>query len=373
MIRPNTFIAFNKYDNNIYLISSDLDLTLILTKFEAIILKTLKESISLEAFYKSEKYKELINKSPANKVRIEKFIKRLIEKGVFGQLSDKQKFQLEVVFSDNHKNSYSLSYEIFDTEIAEKWIVLLNQQVRISNEIMGEGLFYSKDFHTREELQNDLIQYGQKIREYLQNKPEIISNDKLIENYDLTSKNLNDLHLIFELAYEKVEDENIRSILRKFNMTIHLCEELISENQGVLIESVFPQALGPIKLTPSDIENFSTDLKYGYLYLNYLQIGHSAIGAFECDSDSVPFKQEFFNSNFFQCFRPNYKFNKLAELEEWMKRKFSLSLKAENWCLGHIPLGKLKDSSFLEYSELKEILKKYNRITDFKITTSKAH
>jgi hypothetical protein len=367
-------LAYDKYGEKLFLLGQELGNFFQVNQFGALIFKELEKVSCFEDFYKSKVVMEL--NSPQESILIHAKIKFFIEHGFLSVerpfTEGFDRYQLEYTFVSEEGESQVLIYRTYASSMANKWGRLLYLQNETDSKRMNNGVIFSRFLGTSEELFQKLKVLNDKVISFLSKVPSIIDDTFLIKNPVLNQSCLNRLHLVFEKLYNHKELEGCNSfnqILRDFNMTIHQCEEAISQNEGALVELVHEKAIGPIRLTEIEKGSFSTKLNFGDVYLNYLQIGHSMIGAFECDSDSFPEKQEFYNANHFLCFRPDSEFSQMDGLTNWAREKFEVDISKENWCLGHIPLAELYETHEFTVKNINVFLKKYPTLESIQIST----
>ncbi len=365
-VKTGLFTVYDSFKDGLYLLGHEPFIEFKVDQLQAIIIKNFNSTLSIDEFFQKDNILKILQKDQAREVLFRKKIQSLLDQGVLVKDERKKKTSVKnliYTFVNKDKEELRLEYRLLDNNFCRQWYSLLEGQVNTYDSIMNDGLIFCRSMYSYKELKDklDLIYDG--VKKLCFEFEGLFDTSLLIKSYELCHKDLNQLHFIFEETYESpllANDEVALSLLRDFNMTIHLCEEFISENEGALVEMVFEKSLGPVSLGHEDKSLFSTDLKFGTIYLNYLQIGHSAIGAFECDSNTYPSKQEYFNANHFLCFRPNYTFDQHDELKNWLAKKFKIDLNAENWCLGHIPLAELVSPKL---ENIEEKLKEFPQMT----------
>jgi hypothetical protein len=366
-------MAYNRHSDEFILLGIGADIELELTQLTTVIFQELSKYECFENFYQSKVIKKINHGK--NLLYIQKRIHWFIANNV---LSTKRPFpinhnryKINYTFSNSYGAFKEISYTSHDTPIAEKWCQLLILQKSKYSKCMDDGIVFSRNFKTKEKLLEELILLNKKIHTFLNDRDQLIDKSILCTEFGLNQSDLNQLHLLFEKLYNhpslETEDE-FNGDLRSFNMLIHQCEEAISNNEGGLIELVYEKAIGPLKLLDLEKKYFSTDIKFGEIYLNYLQIGHSVIGAFECQSDSPPQKQEYFNPNHFLSFRPNSNFGQMDELSNWALKKFGIDLSKGQWCLGHIPLASIDSNTDLSLDNIDQFLKDFSNLETIHIT-----
>jgi hypothetical protein len=183
---------------------------------------------------------------------------------------------LEVIIKDKVDKLHTLNYNIYPTDLSEKWIQLTNENLKNP----GHKIVSVFNNHT----DKDVPEIAEKIKELVYQINQ--EYDKSIESFDQLDKiKLNYLHQEFENFGERIEELAVKGILTPslsenffaLNENIHKCEDALITCKDVwgafgILYDIHP--LGKhLQIENEDRLFLETELAWGKLYLGYNTLG----------------------------------------------------------------------------------------------------
>lgn len=250
------------------------------------------------------------------------------------------------------QKSKTIVFDVLQTSIANRW----------ADEISRNYLLYETNRFKGwpESVRNEAYYYFQ-----LKEQISIVNKHRadLIPNilHIFTQDTLNTLHKHFENLRGSINEgtgfynnapDYVKSAIDRFNILVH-------ELEHYMRHSGYPELVGTYKdrpridLMPEDYEYFTFKWKFGYVYINYCEVGKPLLDVFK-DNDQVvgsdnvrPLK--YYSADFTVKFGPDtteevYQ-DRLAKFNEWYAKQ---TFNFDQLSLGMIPVAKLN----LEESKL---------------------
>ena len=236
------------------------------------------------------------------------------------------------------KGQYTITYELFDHRVSER-IWQRQKKTGHLHEYVSRDRFYNWG-ETEQEVRHRLRESVDMIKKLA---PDIVFND---------SDDLNELHVNFPDLVHTATGE-LRHWLSMFNYHIHHLEDITTVANRRFITCACTNN-SPEKLEPEDYKLFTTERRYGYLYMNYPHVGkHIAELCADNDVD-VPKHQivptSVLKNDFYAWFDRDstYKHQDMVKLVNRWCLKIANKLPYQpgdpRLAIGYIPLGKLCSS-----------------------------
>jgi hypothetical protein len=192
---------------------------------------------------------------------------------------------------DKDDNEYSLLFEVYSTDIANKWFASLVEQCQKSNEIIEKDRFYNfpDSEWTEEKIVGELNSCIETINQY----KHVIDH---LAYTGMSQDQLNILHVYFEKLRGGVlaptsffvhAPKEIKEAVERYNVLIHRAENFYNGKNKVL-----PRIVCRFKdrkrflLADEDYEEFTFQREYGEVYINYCEVGKPIYDVFK-DGDDV--------------------------------------------------------------------------------------
>lgn len=247
----------------------------------------------------------------------------------------------------NDIEEIKIPFVVRETTIAKKWFDEL---------CCGYDLFETDRFTNwgSKDLVTELNNCIRKINNY----------DKKIDKYiDINASNIQDqlnyLHKFFEDLRGEITEgtewfntapAEVKKSVEKFNILIHNLEADVRTKNHPTIVVTFKNR--PIKkLSPEDEKHFTFKWKSGTVYINYCQVGKTALDAYKDRDDiAVVRPQKYYSADFMIKFGPStpyflYILRKML-ISAWLRNK-PYSFQDSN--LGMIPVADLKNKIQIPY------------------------
>ncbi len=278
---------------------------------------------------------------------------------------------------NNSSNFFDLKFKLLDNSFVKKWIkcVLIAQQKQlpISEPWAIYNLNKDLDANFIKNKINELITKVDQVQKLFGFKLE-----------DLHSQDtLNKIHAIFEKNHGKLDEwktnplfknkpDSFRKNLSEINQLVHACESIISGTKKIRI--VWFDLPKVNKFTKSDYDLFTNQIKFGYLYYLYCDVGKNIESLCRDNDDHHhDFVPNIHYSADCVCFFKQNSKREVEKLEldyknyiEKNKQKLLKSgyhVKDKNLTTGRIPLAKLDMA--ISQDKLLKRLKNYNNIQSF--------
>jgi len=245
----------------------------------------------------------------------------------------------DIFFEVSFDAGLKLYYKLFNNDLTYRWIDLVKKG-NDDNLILNST--HTKIYSKKEidELFQEFLDVIDLINTFIDIKlPDIKNLNYLKENKYL----LNDLHEQFE-----VYGHNGNSVILRFNELIHIFE-VIFDHTPRFFSCVNTINTDHSKLKFEDYFLFTSDFKWGYIYLGYNTLGKTWTTVAE-DNDIGVIKrnqikpQKTFSSEFYMVFNQTKSYTKKNIFYNWwVKNKFSemyeKKFTIEDFAFGNIPLG----------------------------------
>lgn len=253
--------------------------------------------------------------------------------------------QIKINFSQpNDTDEFSLLFEVFDHQFAEKWFSVLQRYQERRLAILNDGVFYGEGLNDREYLLGTMQRCIDAINAY--NGPHI----SLKPTPGIEQNFLNDLHKEFErlsVELRRKMPAQVNKALIDLNTAIHQYEVFIGKPQ-------LPPGLEPKgfsfdvnfdtndkdDLELEDFDLFTPDKNWGWLYLNYATVGVPVYYAYKNRETKPPVPQKKYKGDFSVHFDGDYKFTQWDQMDAYLKSTFNLDIKDKRLAIGAIPLAK---------------------------------
>jgi hypothetical protein len=254
-------------------------------------------------------------------------------------------------------------FDLLDTDIAQRW----------ANEIQNNYPLYETDrFKGWPTSSKD---YFAELKQQI----DIVNQYSPITNVtEFTQETLNVLHRHFEDLRGRINEATdfynnaptyVQSAIDKFNILIH-------ELEHQLRHSTYPEIVGTyrnrprINLLDEDFNHFTFKWNFGYVYINYCEVGKPILDVFKDQDMFVDNVRplEHYSADFMIKFGPDTLddiYNaRSKQLSEWISKQ---NYNFKNLSLGLIPVAKLNytDSNFLDLTQQQiiAILTNHQQIT----------
>jgi hypothetical protein len=257
----------------------------------------------------------------------------------------------------NDQHELTLEFETYETPIAKKWAAELESQL-IRNSTLKENnrLYQFSNQNSLTDIVQELKNRADKINSYQFYIPDTIDDS-------INQDTLNQLHKYFEEMrggilspgeYYTGAPEDIKTAIEDYNVLIHKIEDkLNADRRGILR----PRIVMTFKdrqrheLQDEDYDQFSVDIKFGEVYVNYCEVGKPLWDVFK-DQDQVVGDQNIRPLKWYSADMMIYFFNggyrnRLNEFWSWWDRNSNhlSTLGFEKYnkklSIGHIPVAKL--------------------------------
>lgn len=258
-----------------------------------------------------------------------------------------QGFQL--ILGDGHGSEYSLEFEVLETATAKRWFNLLK-------EFSGreEGVRERKRFYhfSPLELESELESYNELVRKI--NEVAQVKIPELETQRPPSQEELNFQHRFFEDFRGSVThphssflkaDHEVRQLWEDFNVWIHKLEDM----QGTPRLVVTFQDPPKIPLTLEDYQEFTLDVGFGDVFINYCQVGKHPLEAYLAKDNEVAADVlrplEFMSADFRVRFCPDKSsfVDDREKLNEWLRGR-GLDPQEPRLGVGWIPVARLDEN-----------------------------
>jgi hypothetical protein len=290
-------------------------------------------------------------------------------------------------------NFVKLKYSILDTDIADRWVALIDK-----NNAVGNKLRYNyRKILSDSEIEEQFVAFKANIDFINSNYDRHLTEIESVEQLRLNANILNDLHEEFEVYGDRlqkfiddgyfnnpkaspeynpkwpgdVHDKVLHECFLKINEQIHnfeaiyrtwnrrersICTCLADFMPNKDPKDILPEDYLHEPLKPEDYLLFDPEHKWGWLYLGYNTLGkHWSSACNDNDIEVVKRKQirpqARFAAEMYMSFRndtPYY--SRVALYKWWLENNFSEiidpRLRLEDLALGFIPVGTLHSYSF---------------------------
>ena len=234
-----------------------------------------------------------------------------------------------------HNKDYTLTYELFDNNVASKiWKRLNNKNFPVSQ----SSLFYG---------------FGESSKDIEKNLNNCIAELKLkIPDLKVLSNDLNYLHNLYvslhnKLLSEKYPSQKVQTLLQNLNKSIiHLNSLKGTNNTKILVNT---EDTGE-PLVDEDYDLFDPNMRKNWLYMNYPHIGKHIMGIFNSGDINIPKEQiiptSVLKSNFVCWLDEDVLAGKtyLKNLNRFLAKihnKLPYPIDDKKLAIGNIPLGRL--------------------------------
>lgn len=193
----------------------------------------------------------------------------------------------QLILGDEQSAEYPLEFEVLNTSTGSKWFELLKQFSGKEKLVREKRRFYHfSQLNLAQELKayNDLVK---KINEACDLHIPALDTERLPNPVELNFQ-----HRFFEQfrgsvirphpSYLKASDK-VRQLWEKFNIWIHKLEDL----QGTPRLVVTFQDPPKILLEDEDYEQFTLDVNFGDVFINYCQVGKHPLEAYNAGDDEI--------------------------------------------------------------------------------------
>lgn len=249
--------------------------------------------------------------------------------------------------SQDGSQTGELIYSLHSHGIAERWKKIVMASQKLGAWYNQNDIFYGGGFTPVETLASELYERLEEVKnEFVDLTKDPIFADILSSPFELSQKNLNLAHILFERGiYEMMNvrpqgPHPIFSSLYKLNTFIHLIEAENAKIDGFFIDTrLFESLKGNIFAEENHL--FSLDRKWGELYLNYCHTGESYLTAFMNSYSEDPVPQTNISGGIILFFQKSHSFHELEKLQEWMNHREGEVVDLKNYPLGYVPLASL--------------------------------
>lgn len=176
-----------------------------------------------------------------------------------------------------HFEKLTLKFKVRNTDIAERWYKQLLLAISRSDFCEKDRVYNFGE--TLDDIMNELLYSAEMINLW----------DPII---DLSKIDMNHLHKYFEIMrgndwppakYFTNAPARIREHIERFNILIHKIESFGSGAKRIIVRSRCREA---IELQPNDYHEFTTNMKFGTVYINYCHVGKPLYDVFK-DNDEI--------------------------------------------------------------------------------------
>ena len=269
---------------------------------------------------------------------------------------------------DDHNDELVLTYKLRNNSVVPKWVnrVCLAQQLGYS--IDDPDRFYG--FDPIEKQKTDALHMINSLLDKLEKFWRIPVNRRLSSIDDQDT--LNYLHHIFEIEHgllnEKKLDPQFRKHISDLNILVHRCESIQRGNYPRHVVTYFGLPKTET-LSDSDYDSFSTEIDFGTVHLNYVEIGktlHDLMMDNDHYIDPTAFRPFYhYSADFVVKFWEEKNDNLIENLRSYYVKheKFFIEL-GYNWeslakSIGFIPLADLVDNhqNLIEKLKTRQLVK----------------
>lgn len=276
--------------------------------------------------------------------------------------------KLRITFLDIHNQEHTLTYKIYDSGLAHKWLDILSQNQALPEKYI-HGTFYNVSSKDIPEIHAEIISTIKSINDVYHITLPLYQDCSV-----LSTVQLNHLHFMFEehgACIPELEAKNLHRIethlmFLRLNELIHTYESALEISTGHFPEMAvmfdyYPQTIFR-NIEPLDKLYIQRDSQWGALYLGYNTLGKDWLTvAGDNDVDLVDREQvnpqERFAAETWMCFRKDEDcISKSITFEKWFN-SLSPELQVKvpindlsNMVLGKFLIGELLlDSYFLNF------------------------
>lgn len=272
----------------------------------------------------------------------------------------------KIIFKNQEGSELPLDFQVYDTNIAQRWYSSLVDQCNENNAIREQDRLYN--FPNNEWTEEKLV-------DELNNCIAVInSNEKVIYHLafvGMPQDQLNRLHHYFENLRGAVlspsefwqrADHNVQEALERFNIIIHRAENFYNSTKKT--NALYPRIVCTFndrirhELLDDDYQYFTLLRKFGEVYINYCEVGKPLYDVFK-DGDEIigddnirPLR--YYSADFTITFheRTHYSVNRFLEaMNNWWDDNtnslLDLGFKKNDPknAIGNIPVAKLLDNN----------------------------
>lgn len=262
---------------------------------------------------------------------------------------------LHVTYANPHNinDEITVDYKLRETSIARKWANRVLLAHRLGYQIDNPERFYG--FGSIESQIDHAVTSINAVVDILENKFKLKIGKRLSQVTDQDT--LNFLHHVFEIEHGLLDSKQSSAELQKYlcqlNILVHYCESISRGANPRHVVTYFGLPKTEI-LEESDYQYFETTIKFGTVYINYVEIGKTLYDLM-MDNDSYidpsafqPFKH--FSADFVVHFWNGTQQNLVQDLEIfYTKHKEFFNKLGYTWeflfkSIGSIPVADLESS-----------------------------
>jgi len=337
---------------------------------------------------------------------------------------------LEIICQSTKSRKFlKLRYSILDTDIADRWINLINK----NNELNNTLRYNYRKILSDSEIEEQLVEFKANVEFINNNYDRHLTDIESVEQLRTNAHILNDLHEEYEVYGDRLEkfiqagyfnnpkaspeynakwpgdthDKKVHEAFLRLNEQIHnfeaifrtwdrrtrsICTCLADFVPNKDPKDVLPEDYLHEPLKPEDYLLFDPEHKWGWLYLGYNTLGkHWSSACNDNDLEVVRRKQirpqARFAAEMYMSFRDDTPYySRVALYKWWMDNKFSEiidpRMKLEDLAFGFIPVGNLLSYSFdntvytfaTAITDTKDwnlnVWSKFNHITDIRVVNN---
>ena len=280
---------------------------------------------------------------------------------------------------DDH---FTVKFKLRDHHVVDKWVERLTSAQQ-KYQIDDPSRFYGFG-SVEKQIQDALIRINQCINVINDHKPIITKRLSDVNDQDT----LNYLHHVFEIYHGMLDQQthqfwmdcplNVRTALADLNVLVHRCESVSRYNgkRQVITYYGLPKTK---QLDNSDYQYFTSDVTFGTVYLNYVEIGKT-LEDLTFDNDqyisddafkpwrhySADFNIQFWSSTSRQIEERHVKIKEYYEKHKQFFADRELSLDHPYLSFGLIPLADIE--SELNEQHLLEKIEQRQWVSEVKLT-----
>jgi hypothetical protein len=276
---------------------------------------------------------------------------------------------LKCKFIDSSNNPYSLFYSIYDNDLTNRWIQMIEKNLFENKKIISK--ITNKTFKDVHLVRSEINECILKINKIYDNSLPLYTN---VDIFDVNV--LNYLHEQFEIYGDRIDELSLEYPLTRWSKEMHenflRLNELIHLHEDVIKskEVPFPNAACLFDLIPQEHHSpilerdklyLKSDLQWGKLYLGYNTLGKDWIKAcVDNDLELVEREQvrpqKRFAAEAWLNFGPDTDMYQYSKFEKWylsldesLRNKIPIN-NLNSLCLGRFEIGKIIiDNTFLRF------------------------
>lgn len=251
-------------------------------------------------------------------------------------------------------------FDLLDTDISYRWAAEIDKNYQLFETNRFKG--WPNNGKNLEYFYKNLQKQINIVNNY---RPNTINFQE-----EFNQDTLNYLHKFFEELRGHAIDgtvffnnapEDVKNAIIKFNVLIHECEHFIRDKDNPTIVGTYKNR-PRYDLEKNDYKLFTFQWKFGYVYINYCEVGKPLLDVFK-DNDSIIGKDnirplKYYSADFMIKFGIDTPLdiyeNRLKQFYKWLENQ---NHNFDELSLGLIPVAKLNivDSNFKNYSHLEII------------------